>query len=381
MKIGIMSMQRVINYGSYMQALSLKTILEELGHEVVFVDYKAKPSIQHRRSISYWQGRIKNAVKNTWFFWTAANIYRGRPIGYRLPKEYTEGELAFIQALKDLGVDYDHQHFHAEVDALIIGSDEVFNCLQDADNVGFSPELFGQHNHAKRLLSYAASFGNTTLERLEQYGVSKQVGRYLKDFDAISVRDENSAEIVRELIGKEPFQHLDPALIGGIESMPWVENEVKGYLAVYAYPHRISPEEGKEIVSFANDKGLRVLSLCGEQKIPGFENLKSCTPYEILPYIRNADYVVTDTFHGAIFSIIHHVPVAIYCRRPQDASYSNSEKILDLLRKLNLMNRLISEENDLESVFSRPIDFEAIDRIRAKERKATLDYLNMALMK
>ena len=53
MKIGIMSMQKIINYGSYMQALSLKTILEELGHEVVFVDYKAKPSLPHRRSFFY----------------------------------------------------------------------------------------------------------------------------------------------------------------------------------------------------------------------------------------------------------------------------------------------------------------------------------------
>ena len=381
MKIGIMSMQRVINYGSYMQAFSLKTILEELGHEVVFVDYKAKPSIQHRRSLLYWQGRIKNAVKDTWLFRTVANLYRGRPIGYRLPKVYTEGELAFIPALKELGVDYDHQHFHTEVDALIIGSDEVFNCLQNADNVGFSPELFGRHNHAKRLVSYAASFGNTTLERLEQYGVSKQVGRYLKDFDAISVRDENSAAIVRALTGKEPFQHLDPALIGGIESIPWVENEEKGYLAVYAYPHRISSDEGRAIAAFAEKMGLRVLSLCGDQSLPGFKNIKCCTPYEIMPYIRNADYVVTDTFHGTIFSTINHVPFAVYCRRPQDVSYSNSEKILDLLRKLNLTDRLISEENDLESIFSRTIDFKTVDRIRAQEKMAALDYLNMVLMK
>ena len=372
-------MQRVINYGSYMQALSLKTILEELGHEVVFVDYKAKPSIQHRRSLKYWAGRVKSFLRNTWFYWTITNILRKRPLRYRLPKEYTTDELSFLPALEALGVDYEHKHYHTRVDALIIGSDEVFNCLQNADNIGYSLELFGQNHRADKLLSYAASFGNTTLERLKQYGVDKQIGRYLKRFDSISVRDENSAQIVRALTGKEPYQHLDPALIGGIETMPWKGNDENAYLAVYAYPKRISAAEGQEIAAFAERNGLRILSLCGKQHLPCFIDLKPCTPYEILPYIKNADYVVTDTFHGAIFSIINHIPFAVYCRRPQDVSYSNSEKLLDLLKKLNLTDRLITRSNDIDTIFNTPIDFEAVDQLRAIAKVETLDYLNHAL--
>lgn len=379
MKIGIMSMQKIINYGSYMQALSLKTILEELGHEVVFVDYKAKPSLQHRRSFFYWLDRARRFLRNTGIFWTIANIVRGRPVDYRLRKEYTAEELAFLPALKELGVDYERQHYHTAVDALIIGSDEVFNCLQNADNVGYSLELFGKNNRANILLSYAASFGNTSLERLKKYGVQRQIGRYLGRFDAISVRDENSAHIVKALTGKEPFQHLDPALIGGIEHMKWKDNDEKQYLAVYAYPRRISADEGKEIAAFAKEKGLRILSICGDQKLPGFENIKACTPYEILPYIKNASYVVTDTFHGTIFSTIFHKPFAVYCRKPQDVNYSNSEKILDLLRKLELTDRLVDDTNDLQSIFGREIDFNKTDRIRATGREQAIAYLKSSL--
>ena len=379
MKIGIMSMQRVINYGSYMQALSLKRILEELGHDVVFVDYKAKPSIQHRRSLRYWLKRSKKALRNTWLFWTLANLFRGRPLRYRIPKTYTAEEQAFLPALASLGVDYEHPHYHTRVDALIIGSDEVFNCLQNADNVGYSLELFGKNHRAGRLLSYAASFGNTTLERLKGYGLERQISRCLRRFDAISVRDENSAQIVRALTGQKPPQHLDPALIGGIEKMPWENNAERNYLAVYAYPNRITPEEGKEISDFAAKPGLRILSLCGTQRIPGFENLEPCSPDEILPYIRNADFVVTDTFHGTIFSIIHHIPFAVYCRRPRDASYSNSEKLLDLLQKLNLSDRLITEENDLDTIFGKEIDFEKLDLLRSKAKAETIEYLSKAL--
>ena len=378
MKIGIMSMQRVINYGSYMQALALKTMLEELGHEVVFVDYEAKPSIQHRRSLKYWLKKAIEALKNTWLFRTAANLYRGRPLGYRVPKTYTADEKAFIPALEELGVDYRKRHYRTKVDALIIGSDEVFNCLQNADNVGFSPELFGKNNRAGILLSYAASFGNTTLERLEQYGVGRRVGRYLKKFDALSVRDENSARIVRALTSREPEQHLDPALIGGIEHMAWEGNDEKGYVAVYAYPNRISREEGEEIRRFAEKRGLRVLTLCGKQSGEGFENISGLSPKEILPYIKNADFVVTDTFHGTIFSVISHVPFAVYCRRPQDVSYSNSEKLLDLLEKLDLTDRLVTEDNGLETIAGKHMDFGKLDAMREKGKASAIGYLQNA---
>lgn len=379
MKIGIMSMQRVINYGSYMQALSLKKILEELGHEVVFVDYKAEPSIQHRRSLSYWLNRGARSLRNTGPFWAAANILRGRPVGYRLQKEYFAEELAFLPALKELGVDYEKQHYHTSVDALIIGSDEVFNCLQNADNVGYSMELFGKNNRAKILLSYAASFGNTTLERLKQYRVERVIGSYLCKFDAISVRDENSADIVRTLTGKEPLQHLDPALIGGIEKLQWEDCKERNYLAVYAYPNRISSEEGKEIVSFAQEKGLRILSLCGKQNIREFETVEGISPFQILSYIKNASYVVTDTFHGTIFSAICHVPFAVYCRRPENVSYSNSEKLLDLLRKLELMDRLVTVDSDLSKILDHPIEFERIDQIRDHERARSIEYIKANL--
>ncbi len=375
MKVGIMSMQRVINYGSYMQALSLKTLLEDLGHEVVFVDYKARPSIQHRRSSRYWLQKGKQAVRNTRLWWFLANLYRGRPMSYRIPDTYSDVERAFMPALEKLGVDCDYFHYRTEVDTLIIGSDEVFNCLQNADNVGFSPELFGMHNRAKTLISYAASFGDTTLEKLDEFGVSKQVGRYLDRFDALSVRDENSARIVKALTGKEPLQHLDPTLISGIEHMKWEENNEKGYVAVYAYPNRISKEEGKAITAFAKEKDLRVLSIAGKQDIPGVENNQPCTPFEILPYFKNAEYIVTDTFHGTIFSIIHHIPFAVYCRRPQDVFYSNSEKLMDLLQKLNLTDRLVSGDNNLNTVFSKDIDFKTVDIIRDREKVAALEYL------
>ena len=62
------------------------------------------------------------------------------------------------------------------------------------------------------MITYAASFGNTTLEKLEKYQKAGEVGNLLKEFDAISVRDANSGSIVEQLTGKEPVYNLDPVL-------------------------------------------------------------------------------------------------------------------------------------------------------------------------
>ena len=97
----------------------------------------------------------------------------------------------------------DEMNYNPTVDCLVIGSDEVFNCIQKNSNVGYSPELFGKNNHAKKLITYAASFGNTTLVKLEKYKKTDEVGALLNKFDAISVRDANSGAIVEQLTGKE----------------------------------------------------------------------------------------------------------------------------------------------------------------------------------
>lgn len=95
-------------------------------------------------------------------------------------------------------------NYTPQLDYLVIGSDEVFNCVQKNRNVGYSPELFGEGNNAKRLISYAASFGNTTLEKLDKYKKKDEIASLLKKFDAISVRDSNSGKIVESLTGRFP---------------------------------------------------------------------------------------------------------------------------------------------------------------------------------
>lgn len=167
-KVGIMSMQRIANYGSFLQAYALKTMIEKLGHNVQFVDYHVYPPVI--------QDTSESTNKLTRLFKKGLEVFT-----FHAPLQH---KLAFIKYKKNYARKYlpllgitDNYNYQPELDYLVIGSDEVFNCIQKNTNVGFSPELFGAGNHADKVITYAASFGNTTLSKLQQY---KKIMKWLR---------------------------------------------------------------------------------------------------------------------------------------------------------------------------------------------------------
>ena len=362
MKIGIISMQRVLNYGSFMQALSLKRILESLGHEVIFVDYKNDVKVQNRNlrgKTIHKCKKIKSSVKSI-----IKNLLKKNRL--------TEKEHAFYDFYNMLGMSQKKQ-YRKKVDVLLIGSDEVFNCLQDSDNVGFSMELFGKNSKAKKLISYAGCFGNTTYKRLKEFKVEKIVAKYLAGFDAISVRDKNSFETVKALIGKEPVCHLDPVFVGDLETLPWKETKEKDYMAVYGYSERFTEEEKQKIKDFAQKHNLKTVALCEKQDF--CDEFVRASADEIISYFKNAKYVITETFHGTLFSVITHRPFVTIVRETINNSYGNAEKLNDLLTRVGVEDRKIVDLNALEETMLKPIDYEQIDALRRAERERTIQYL------
>lgn len=368
MKIGIMSMQRIINYGSWLQAYGLKQVLCSMGHKVEFVDYLAEPPL------------VKGETEAA----SAPDSGLGRLLRMLSPayRRYRSGQIRMNQSfsafyrnfsgefLPMLGVSED-QNLCPELDALVIGSDEVFNCTQSSEAVGYSLQLFGRENRAKRLLSYAASFGSTTLERLEQFGVREEIGQHLAHFDAISVRDENSAGIVRELCGIEPDQNIDPVLLYEFQEVDDIPVPQKDYIVVYAYAGRIHDDEAEEIRAFAKKYNKKIITLGFYQ--PFCDEYALVSPLEVLAYVKHADYVISDTFHGTVFSIRYQKKFAALIRQ------SNRQKLADLLHRFDLDAHAVSSLSELEEILLSEIPEEHIRNKLVLYRRDGHRYLRAAL--
>jgi polysaccharide pyruvyl transferase WcaK-like protein len=358
-KIGIMSMQRIKNYGSFLQAYALKSIIEDLGYEVEFVDYhKGLPLVKNNTF------RISSFLKED--------------MSVIQKLQYIKHKKNFNKYLKLLKINNNY-NYNAKVDTLVIGSDEVFNCIQSNPNVGYSLELFGQNNNSKKLISYAASFGNTTLEKLYEYYINDEVGELLKKFDCISVRDINSFKIVKQLTKKEPLINLDPVLVYDyMDEAKIVPINVKEkYMIIYAYKGRISSKEREQIRKFAKAKNLKIYALASPQKCA--DKFIDCSPFQVLSYFKNAEYIITDTFHGTIFSIIANKKFISLIRKSNDNFYGNEEKLAFLLKELNLEDRSGFDIENLINILNEDIDYNPINNFIQNERKKTIEYLKSNL--
>ena len=234
-------------------------------------------------------------------------------------------------------------------------------------------------SQAETVISYAASFGNTTMERLKQYGAEKEVAGWLNSFNTISVRDNNSYEIVKELTGKAPELHLDPVLMYDyMKKCPAVSKQAddSDYLVLYGYTGRFSKEECRKIREYAIEKKLKILCIGGIQHC--CDKFVDCSPFEVFSYFKNAYAVITDTFHGTIISIITQQRFATFVR---SSGYGNAEKVSDLLKRLNLEEQIVFNVEELGKIVEKKIDYLSVNYIIENERKRAYQYLNNMLEK
>ena len=130
---------------------------------------------------------------------------------------------------------------------------------------------------------------------------------------------------------------------------------------------RSNDEECEKIKNFARKHDKKVVSIGSYQKCTDI--FIPAHPLEVLPYFEKADFVITNTFHGTIFSIKSHTPFASFVRN------YNSQKMTDLLSRLNLEDRMISSLEELEQEFRKEIDFGKTDDIIEKEKIRAVEYL------
>lgn len=367
MNVCILSMQRVDNFGSLLQGYALKHLLEDMGRKVWFLDI-APNEEDHKLLDPH----------------TIVSFHEGEESGSFLEKlkkidQYTLNRIKMKWLSK-------RQRMHFETfrknsletekpgpdryDLCVIGSDEVFNCLCGA-KWGFTSQLFGHVPQADRVITYAASAGSTCCAMLPA-AVAQRISEAFRDVSAFSVRDENTRQFVCRLSKVCPEVHLDPVAIGdfteemALEKLPAVCSG--RYCVVYSYHNRVcDPREINQIRAFCRKHQLRIVAVGAPQK--WIRDYPVLNPFEVLKVFANADFVITDTFHGAVFSAKYAKRFAVLVRE------SNRNKLEDLVQRLSLQAHRITDISLLEDTYLQEKRVPQLDSFLAEQRKKAVDYL------
>ena len=252
-------------------------------------------------------------------------------------------------------------------DMVIIGSDEVFSL-----EIGYNPCLYGIGVNVSKKISYAGCFGPTTIEDIKKKGLTEKIKDGLSAMQAISVRDRNSQQVVEQLTGKDATLVCDPVIMYGYENeMNLFTPADKDYIVVYAYDRSMQDEkEISAIKVFAKKHNKRVYSVAYHHNWCD-KNIQA-TPNELLGWIKNADCVITDTFHGSVLSIVCNTPMIVKLR-------GNKNKLAFLLEEYELTDRIISEFEELETVYNQPVDFISVNSHVNERRAASRQFIDAAL--
>lgn len=362
-RVGIISMQRIVNHGSFLQAYGLKKTIENNipGTICEYIDLPVKKinkeSVKYGENFLFFIKRIRYKLLG---YDTAYNENKQVATYSKLKKKYRK------QLYKYLGMSYE-RNYRTDYDTVVIGSDEVFNCTQEDAPWGNTMLLFGDNVESDNIISYAASFGYTTKERLKEFGLYNKVLDNLRNFKAISVRDRNSIEIVQEMLGEKPYFHLDPVLIYDFNH-EIINVKKRKYIVVYQYVNRISDEKLiAAIKNFAKEKNLSIISVF--EYCDWADKNYAVNSFEAMGYVKNAAYVVTDTFHGCVMSIKFNKRF-IALRRD-----SNANKLCDLLETFQLQDHIVHSEDDIISVLNKEDDWSRVNQIIDEQKAAAVNYL------
>jgi hypothetical protein len=356
MKIGILTFHEVFNPGAFFQAIGTQTLLLELGHEAQVVDYTTPThrysTVRLMRRLSY---RLPFRMPVV-----IASYRRDRAFSSdRAKVMQLTGNLSGHEALKQM-------HFNA----ILIGADIVWNF--DLPAIARDPVYFGHSLNTKRLIGFAPSVGQCDIDgALPEY-----VEAGLNRFTAIAVRDPRTQSLVERVTGTKPLIICDPAfhldyrkLLEGYNS----ENPVnRPYLLVYLMGQFCDDAFIQSIQQFAKERKLRIISTLYSNKWAD-EDRTAHGPLEWLRLMQRAAYVVTNTFHGTVFSIMLGKSFATQYTPLIQA------KTEGMIKSLKLQDRIVGEPTQLAKILESEWDIATVTAQLDVWRSAAKEYLVVAL--
>ena len=332
MKIGILTWLHNGNYGSILQAYALQKALRNQGYQTENIDY-APSTVKKVENLI----KNKNSLKLFLEKWDAycAKKVAGSPRELsEKQKKFDDFRENYINITQRYSSPKEVATIDGEFDAYICGSDQIWS------PVLLNPVFYFDFlSDTERKIAYACSFGVSSIKGKK----ATKITNYLNRFDYISVRESSGCEIVKSLTGNVVPVMPDPTLL--LQRTDW--DKVSRYnlnLNNYIFCYFLSwnEEYWKYVENVSQQLGYQIVIVPSVKQTYQVDAkiLKNIGPEEWVGLVKNANYVITDSFHGTVFSIIYNKPFTVLKRFSDDNPRSQNSRIYTLLEHYNLTNRL-----------------------------------------
>ena len=363
-RIGILTMHRVQNYGSALQAYALQEYINRLGYDAELIDY-IFPNGKHKQRRS-----LKKSIKSTLFKWIfCLPILRKNKRFARFYSDYYKcSEQRFDNPQGLMQYEYPY-------DILMTGSDQVWNPIHILTDTSFF--LPFAHPHTPKV-AYAPSFSVASVP--EEFNAA--IRSYVEGYSHISVREKSGIDIIKALIDKEVSLVCDPTLL--LTKEDWgalaerSDYKIEGpYILVYvlSYAYNPYPEINAIIEKVQQELGLPLILLDApflDMKFKNARFIKDAGPLDFLHLVKNASFIITTSFHGTAFALNLGIPFYSVIK---DRSGFDT-RMMDLIDAVDADRAIVYDEP-----IDKPLtmDFENIEKRVAEMRQHSQAYIKNSL--
>lgn len=340
MKIGIFTFFQT-NYGAILQAYALQNYLQKQPNiEVEIVDFTTAKHLEEHKIVK--KQSLKNPIATVaYYFFTMVHC---RQLKRRVDRTW-EFKNKYFNFTRRYSTMEDALENHPLEDIYITGSDQVFN-----PNARYVPLYYLDFDKGNgKKVAYAPSFGISTFDD----AITSKIANYVKDFDSLSCREPAGAKYLSSIVGYDVPVVVDPVLLQSADE--WsniaVSPRIKGE---YIFIYDLNGAENLVSIAKKIQQQTKLPIVCltrNRLKIyPVNKQVYDAGPAEFVGWIKDATYVVTDSFHGTVFSLIFNKRFFTFI-----ALERTSSRIRNILGKVGLENRIVTKDEVKDFRFS-PID-------------------------
>lgn len=372
MQLNIITLPLWGNYGGMLQAYSLSRLCDRLRLSPLFLQTYTRPSFANTFPQFLSVSSIKRIIRKIQI--------NCQPLSFepscvaeglnKIASEFRERRIRFIEDIQPSGC--------INFARFIVGSDQVWRRKYVKNKLMTYFLDFATEEQRRHSISYAASFGTDEWEGTPEE--TQRCGELLRQFKAVSVREFSGVRICKEVFGVDAVQMPDPTLLAALEDYEHVINSEKTRVPKAPYFASYVLDDSAE-ASQLLDEVEKSTGLYHQRLLPKSTARKRCdrfycTVAQWLRYLRDCDAVVTDSFHGCVFSIIYNKPFV--CLGNADRG---SARFDTLFQVFGLEDRLVTSRapKDVLRVLHQPIDWQRVNAIHEAERQRGLDFLRSNL--